>query len=280
MFALRRPPPKTIELAGYRYVLVRVFKHDFWAATCLYELDSTAGGRTEADTPEGIIPRIVVKFGRVQTFFGLPLAWYASFMRDHEEAIYKAICGVKGVPRWVGRVGQLGYAIEYIQSRPLDHLEAPPPRFFDRLREIFDAVHARGVAYCDANKRSNILVGPCGEPYLVDYQIAFRRRDELPWPVSAIVGALNRYMQGRDIYHLYKHKRRMSPAELSKEEDTLSRSRSRLHRVHRKLTKPYRALRRKFLRRQYEKGRLVSPTADLEDHYQPEQATWKKEPRK
>ena len=269
LFALRKPPPAGLEVAGRRYRLVRVFKHDFFAATCLYE----APGPAE-------FPRIVVKLGREQAFCGLPMAWYARMMGRHEEAIYRALAGVPGVPRWVGRIGRSAYAIEHIHARPLDHLDAPPEGFFDRLREVLDAIHARGVGYCDANKRSNILVGPGGEPYLVDYQISIRRRDELPWPLRNIVAAVVDYVAERDIYHLYKHKRRLSPAELTPEQEAISRRRSALHALHRKLIKPWHVIRRAFLRKQYGKGALKSPTADLEDHRQPEKATWRPDDRR
>jgi len=83
-------------------------------------------------------------------------------------------------------------------------------------------------------------------------------------------------MMGKDLYHLYKHKRRLAPDELTPEEDALSRKRSGVHLLHRKLTKPYRALRRGFLKKQFEKGSLESPTAALEDHHQPEKATWRR----
>lgn len=265
MFALRRPPTTTVELGGCAYHLVRVFKHDFWAATCLYE----AAGPAE-------IPKVVVKFGRTQPFCGLPMAWYARLLRSHEQGIYQALAGVEGVPRWAGCAGESGFAVEYVDARPLDHLAAPPPGFFDRLLAVFRAIHARGVAYCDANKRSNILVGADGRPFVIDFQIAFRRRDDWPWPVRSILAAAVRYFQRGDVYHVYKHKRRLSPQELAGAEEALSRRRGRLHRMHRKLTKPYRSLRRRFLRRQYASGRLQSPTAHLEDHDQPEKATWRK----
>ena len=264
MFALRRPPAEAIEVGGCRYRLLRVFKHDFFAATCLYEADGPAE-----------VPKVVVKFGRRQGFCGLPLSWVARMARGREEAVYEALRGVAGVPRWVGRVGECGYAIEYVDARPLDHLPAPPAGFFDRLRDLFDAVHRRGVAYGDANKLSNILVGRSGEPYLVDFQIAIRLPESWPRPLRTIAGAVVEYLAGRDLYHLYKHKRRLSPQELRPQEEALSRRREGLHLLHRKLTKPYRALRRRFLRRQYRRGRLVSPTADLEDHHQPEKATWR-----
>ena len=84
------------------------------------------------------------------------------------------------------------------------------------------------------------------------------------------------YIAHRDIYHIYKHKRRMCPQCLRPEERELSLSRTGLHALHRKLTKPWRYFRRWFLRKQYETGRLRSPTADLEDHYQPEKDGWRR----
>lgn len=266
MFALRRPPPERMEIRGRQYHVARIFKHDFWAATCLYQADDA--------TDE--LARIVVKFGRTNPFCGLPLGVYARLLARHEEAIYAMLDGVEGVPRWIGRVGESAFAIEYIDSRPLDHLERPPVGFFDRLRGLFDAIHARGIAYCDANKRSNILVTEDGRPFLVDYQIAVRRRDDWPRPLRRIVDALVDYLAAKDLYHLYKHKRRLAPGELTPEENILSRRRTGVHWVHRKLTKPYRTIRRTFLRKQYAQGRLQSPTAEMETHPQPEKETWRK----
>lgn len=266
MFALPTPPPGRIDLAGAQWDLVGVFKHDFFAATCLYQQTGRVGSLPE---------KVVVKFSRSQPFLGLPCGWYARYMRAHEEGIYRALAGIRGVPRWIGSVRPGGYAIEYIQADPLDHLASPPPGLFDRLARLFEQIHARGVAYCDANKRSNILVDADGSPFLVDYQISFRRRPDWPWPLRAILDRAVEYVIQRDIYHLMKHKRRLAPDELRPAEEALSRRRTGLHALHRRLTKPWRALRRRFLRRQHESGRLESPTADLEDHHQPEKATWR-----
>jgi RIO-like serine/threonine protein kinase len=168
------------------------------------------------------------------------------------------------------------FAIEYVDALPLDHVPAPPAGFFDRLLDLMGAIHARGVAYCDANKRSNILVRPDGRCVLVDYQIAFRRRDDLPWPLRPILAAAVRYVQRGDIYHLYKHKRRYFAQEMTELELAASFRRGWLHQLHRKFSKPYRALRRRFLREQYTTGRLESPSATLEDHDQPEKDTWRR----
>lgn len=269
LFALREPPPQRVEVAGSAYRLAMVFKHDFFAATCLYELEAPCMGSFA-------MSKVVVKFGRAQPFCGLPMEWLGQFNRDHEEAIYAKLAGLEGVPRWCGRVGPLGYAIEYLDAQPLDHLPSPPPGFFDRLRTIFDAIHSRGVAYGDANKRSNMLVGPDGQPYLIDFQISIRTRDDLPL-IAPLVRMLVRYLARKDLYHLYKHKRRFAPAEMTPEEEALSRKRGLLHLLHRKLTKPYRSLRRGFLQKRYQSGNLVSPTAGLEDHHQPEKETWRRD---
>lgn len=265
MFALSRPPSEEITVGDSAYRLVRVFKHDFFAATCLY-----------AATGAGAFEKIVVKSGRTQPFCGIPMAWYGRLLHEHEKAIYRALAGVAGVPRWAGSVDETSFAIEYVDAEPLDHLDATPAGLFDRLRDIFDAIHARGVAYCDANKRSNILVAASGQVWLIDYQISLRRRDDWPRPLRGILSACIRSLQRADLYHLYKHKRRLAPGELTAEQERMSRRRSLLHTVHRKLTTPWRALRRRFLRRQYRTGRLVSPTTTLEDHYQPEKQTWRK----
>ena len=270
LFALREAPPAEIEIAGRRYRRVKVFKHDFWAATCLYERDSAG------KLPEGTLPKVVVKFGRTQPFCGLGMTWYGRWLHAHEKGIYGALEGVRGVPRWAGGLSPTAYAIEYVEARPLDHDPAPPKGFFDELRTVLDDIHARGVGYCDSNKRSNILVAEDGRPYLVDYQISLRRRDDLPRPLSTMVAAAVKYIARKDLYHLYKHKRRISPDELTPEEDALSRRHGGLHGLHRRLTRHWRKLRRGFLRRQHDNGRLTSPSADLEDHHQPEKATWRK----
>lgn len=259
MFALPAPPADRLTVAGVSYGLTRVFKHDFWAATCLYT--ATESG---AEFPE-----IVVKFGRGQWFCGLPLRWLGRWLAGHEEAIYAALDGVAGVPRWVARVDDICYAIEYIDAKPLDHLETIPAGLFDRLGDVFDAIHARQVAYVDGNKKSNILVADDGSVTVIDFQISIRRRFGLGWLV--------RYFQGKDLYHLYKHKRRLAPDDLTEEEAEASRNRGGLHWFHRKWTKPYRAWRRNWLAKRSASGNLTSPTADLEDHHQPEKATWRKE---
>ncbi len=265
LFALSAGPPEELAIAGRPYSLARVFKHDFWAATCLYESAPAAA----------VFPRAVVKFGRDHPFAGLPLQAVGEWLTAREEAIYARLKGVEGIPRWIARLSPRTCAIEYIDGRPLDHCDKPPAGFFDKLRTVIEAVHARGVAYVDANKKSNILVTADGRPALIDFQIAIARRPDWPFPFSSMVRTIVGYLQKKDIYHLCKHKRRLVPEQLTPEEEALSRRRGPLHRFHRRLTKPYRYLRRGYLRKKHRAGRLVSPTAALEDHRQPEKDSWK-----
>lgn len=296
MFALPSAPPGELTVGGRIYRLDRVFKHDFWAATCLYEqttnddgcrvqdagtesVDSRCSSSTSHSprrTPHFRYSRLVVKFGRSHGFAGVPLRWVGEMLTDHEEAIYRRLAGLDCIPGWAGRLDAVTCAIEFVEAVPLDHLapEDLPAEFFDRLRKVFDAVHARGIAYGDANKKSNILVRD-GWPVLIDFQIALRTRDDWPAPLRGFARRVVRYLQGKDLYHLYKHKRRIHPQHLTPAEEALSRRRSPLHKIHRRLTKPYRALRRRVLGGLFRKGLLHSPTADLEDHHQPEKDSWR-----
>ena len=265
LFALAQPPPAELVLRGRRYRLEKVFKHDFFAATALYA----------AETPGEGFPRLVAKFGRQQDFCGLPGAWVGRLLRRREERVHRRLDGIVGVQRWAGRLSDSAYALVYMDGRTLDTLRQPPPAgFFDHLRTILDAIHARQAAYCDLHKRSNIQVTPDGRPGLIDFQVSV-----LGPPSLALRGLRGRwlaYLQQMDLYHLYKHKRRLAPQELRPEELDLSRRRGALVRLHRGLVTPLRALRRRFLSRQHRLGRLVSPSAELETHEQPEKSTWQK----
>jgi len=266
MFALKRSVPNELIVRGSKYSLCRVFKHDFWAATCLYNtLD-----------PNAICTKIVIKFGRDHPFAGFPFQLIGEWLTSREELIYKRLQGVPGIPRWIGRLSPSSCAIEYIDGQPLDHFEKPPGGFFDKLRKILEDVHSRGVAYVDSNKRSNILVRNDGNPGLIDFQISIAVDESWIPPFGNVLSWIVRSLQKKDLYHLYKHKRRMSPDELTPEEDLLSRKRKGVHFLHRKLTKPYRTLRRNYLKKRHEQGRLVSPTSELEDHHQPEKDTRRK----
>lgn len=267
MFALRRPPPARLEVAGRAYTLVRVFKHDFYAATALYE---PADGDVRS-------ARLVAKFGREQPFCGIPMSWIGRMLMRRERALHQRVDGVPGVQRWIARISDTAYALEYLDGLTLDCLAgSPPPGFFDRLRELLEGFHARQAAYGDMNKRSNIVVRPDGTPGLIDFQISLIYDPRANWLVRWWIGWWVEYLQRMDLYHLYKHKRRLASHELTAEEEDLSRRRGPLVVLHRRLATPVRQARRWFLSQLHRQGKLVSPSAHLEDHHQPEKASWRK----
>jgi RIO-like serine/threonine protein kinase len=140
------------------------------------------------------------------------------WLARHERAIYARLAGIPGVPRLHPARGDNWFAHEYVPGRTLRGA-APPPGFFDDLERLLRQIHARGVAYADLSKKSNVIVGDDCRAYLVDFQIS-------------VVGA--RWLMREDLYHLQKLRggpRRRSPI-------------SELHR--RWVRQPYLAVRRLF----------------------------------
>lgn len=192
--------PTSVIIGGSTFRRVRTFKHDFFAATGLYQ-----GGQQ----------KIVVKIGRIAPVFGIPLAWLGRVLTEHEIRLYTLAQGIAGVPTFVGRWGATGFAHEYVEGRPLAKDAALGDCFFGQLAAILEGLHRRDIAYVDLEKRENILLGEDGRPYLIDFQIS--------WHLPANRGGQTSFfrlirdmLQASDRYHLYKHWRRLQPDRLSR----------------------------------------------------------------
>jgi RIO-like serine/threonine protein kinase len=216
-------------------------KHDFWAATGFYEDDS--GGRA------------VLKVYRTTRFAGAPLRWLGRWQCAREVAFYRHLAGLSGVPVLLDRVGETAYLRAFVAGHPLSQARAVPDAFWPRLDAVMREVHCRGVAYVDANKPENILVGDDGHPYLIDFQIAWRCGPRANH-------ALGRWwlarLQREDLYHALKHKRRFARESMTETELACVRQRSFLIRTHRAINLPYRMLRRPLLRWLRRTGRVLS----------------------
>ena len=248
----RKGLPRRIRTCGGEYRLVRPFKHDFFAATGLYEC--VGDGVQRADLPAG---RVVLKLGRQADFLGLPLSWLGELVSRHEIEILRRLSGVRGVPRFLGRYGRTGLIYEYIAGRSLDEGGAVPDDFFDQLEGLAKGIHERGVAYVDMNKRGNILLGSDNQAHLVDFQISLyvsRRMRRWCRPLGYLLGAL----QKEDIYHIYKHKRRLRADLMDEGQLRDSRRVSKWVALHRGVSKPLTNIRRRVLNFLYHKGRLVT----------------------
>ncbi len=228
----RDDPAPEIVVAGRTYRRVKVFKHDFFAATALYQ---------------GPAGKIVLKLGRRARFLGLPLAWIGRFLVGHEVRLYELVDGIPGVPRFTGRWGDHGFAHEFIEGHELTRGDVVDDDFFDRLSATIEALHRLDAAYVDLEKRENILVGDDGRPYLIDFQISWHlpaNRGGRTWPARMIL----RVLQDADRYHLLKHRRRQRPDLLSADEWQASYEPPLSISWHRVLFRPLTRLRRKALR--------------------------------
>jgi hypothetical protein len=96
---------------------------------------------------------------------------------------YAAVAGLPGLPRFLGRQGPFALAIEWIPAPTLSESTAGTvdPARFDRLRDIVDSLHRRGVALADLNYRDVLLAGD-GSVFVVDLATAWVLGDR-PGPI-------------------------------------------------------------------------------------------------
>jgi hypothetical protein len=227
--------PAEIEAAGGRWRFVKLFKHDFFAATGLYESAGAPGTLA------------VLKIQRTYPLLGLPMQWLGALVAGHEIRIYEKLQGIAGIPGFLGRVGPTGFLHAFIPGTDL-HAGLPlTPEFFADLQALFAALHERHVAYVDSNKRENILHGDDGKPWLIDFQISFelKRGDGDNRPAKWLFRRFAR----ADWYHFYKHKTRLLPAACTPDDFAKAQKRGFLHQLHRFVARPLIVVRRKFLSR-------------------------------
>lgn len=223
--------PGEFSCAGEVFRFRRQFKHDFFAATGHYVSD---GGR-----------QVVLKLQRTRPFFGLPLRWLGAWLTRHEANLYRDLADVAGVPALVGTLGPTGFVHEFVPGDQLRREKKVSDTFFDELADLLRAVHARGIAYVDLNKRQNILVGEDGRPWLIDFQISFRlgrRRGAIPRLVLQT-------LQEHDWYHFAKHKRRCRADLMTEREIAASYEPTGLLQTHRRVSRPYFKVRRWILKK-------------------------------
>jgi tRNA A-37 threonylcarbamoyl transferase component Bud32 len=255
--------PTAIDCVGRSYVLVKVLKHDFMACTGLYEI---AG----AD-PAGP-QKIICKVNRRMHFCFVPLRWLGRIVTRREVRNLKRCEGIGGVPQVLARTGPTTYIYEYIEGTSLDQRSALPPGFFERLLAVLQQIHARGLVHFDLNKRGNVLVGNDGQPWIIDFQLSTHLGDRLLLSRRLSAG-LRRRLQAYDLYHLYKHKRRLLPAELTEAEERLSRNNSLPLRLHRAIARPLKQVRRRCLRYLHAKG-ILSDTHGARAHTETNPVRW------
>jgi len=127
--------------------------------------------------------------------------WLARVFARREQRALERLAGLEGVPVLIvdARPEPAHVLRSWIEGRALSRAEELPEDFFEHLDRPVVALHARGVCHNDLHKEQNILVGPDGLPYLVDFQLA---------SVHARRGALFSSRAREDLRHVEKHRRR------------------------------------------------------------------------
>lgn len=230
----RAETPERIVVGGRTYTRESGYKHDSWAATALYESDGT---------------RIIAKFNRVQPIGPIPMRWLGRLLARREAAFLDRLADVALVPANLGPVSADGMRLDnavaraFVPGEPWRERAQIEERFFEDLRAIVAAMHARDMAYVDLHKRENVIVGPGGRPHLIDFQVSFGTRPG----AGPIARAILRRLQEMDDYHVRKHYARLFPERLSAAEREAYLTPPGSIALHRRFAKPIRRWRRALL---------------------------------
>ena len=120
----------------------------------------------------------------VKDFAATP-QWFRRFVAPilirREVRALRHLSGTPGVPRFVSRVDRLAFAMQYIEGTPLStlHQGQIAPEVFPRIAQSIEAMHARGVAHGDIKRRSNLLLAPDGQIWIIDFAASIVARGPL-----------------------------------------------------------------------------------------------------
>lgn len=91
-----------------------------------------------------------------------------------EVRAYRKLAGHPAVPRFLGSIDELAFAIEHRPGERMSRRLAGtlPPGFLDALEQAVETMHARGVAHLDLRHRTNVLADAKGRPVLLDFASA------------------------------------------------------------------------------------------------------------
>lgn len=187
---------------------IRVLRPRTWVAPEVRLLD--LGGRSAVLKDYGVLPMAT------RLTVGLSLVRW-------EVPILKRLLGLEGVPQVLHTVDRFGFVMSYIEGRMLYKVPVAelPPRIFDRVLELVDAIHALGVVHLDLRQRKNVLLTSDNRPAIIDFASALH---------FARPNAIFRFMCNVDRTAILKLKNRVLPAEVTEEENAQLRSFDKMRR--------------------------------------------------
>ena len=113
----------------------------------------------------------------VKDFLNTPFffrTFVAPYLVRRESKALAHLNGTPGVPSYYGRIDARAFAMEYIAGTPIADfgMGQIAPEVFPRIQEVIDGIHARGVSHGDLKRRSNLILTPDHQIYLVDFAAA------------------------------------------------------------------------------------------------------------
>jgi hypothetical protein len=96
------------------------------------------------------------------------------FLTAREAAAYRWLDGHPSVPRFLGFLDPLAFALEFRSGQRVSRslLRDAGPDFIEALAAAVEGLHQRGLVHLDLGHRSNVLVDERGDPVLIDFASA------------------------------------------------------------------------------------------------------------
>jgi len=103
--------------------------------------------------------------------------WIATLMLRHEARVYAKLKDFPAAPRCYGLLRNRYLVLEYIDGAPARYATiSDREAFFAELLEHIKALHARGIAHSDLQKKDNLLLVDGRHPCLLDFGAAVIRK--------------------------------------------------------------------------------------------------------
>lgn len=99
-----------------------------------------------------------------------PMRWLSQFMLRREARVYALLKNFPAVPRCYGLLHNRYLVLDYVEGVSMRHAEIDDREsFFAELLKTLQALHARGIAHSDLQKKENLLVIGRRHPCLLDF---------------------------------------------------------------------------------------------------------------